>query len=73
MGYFAHEGLYVIYDVNKKVLVKKRDVTFFENVLGHSSMAGYGLAPEYDILGEPIITTDYTPELIEADNVDGIE
>jgi len=78
IGYFAHEGLYVIYDVNKRVLVKKRDVTFFENVLRHPSMAGYGLAPGYDILRELIIITDDTPELIDADivtagNVDGVE
>ena len=77
MWYFAHEGLYTIYDINKRVLVKKRDVTFFENVLGYPLMAGYGLAPGCDILGEPIIITDNTSELIDADiamagNVDGI-
>jgi len=71
MGYYAHEGLYAIYDVNKRVVVKKRDVTFFENVIGHPSMDGFGLAPGYDILEEPILETEHIPQILgEEDNCD---
>jgi len=67
MGYYAHEGLYAIYDVNKRVVVKKRDVTFFKNIIGHLSMDGFSLAPGYNILGEPIDNCDTTDELLIGD------
>jgi len=70
MGYFAHEGLYAMYDVNKRVLVKKRDVTFFENVLGPPFMEGYGLAPGFDILGEPMGAVEVMPELVQLEDLD---
>jgi len=52
MGYYASEGLYAVYNVNKRVLVKKRDVTFFKNVMGHPTIEGYGLALGHNILGK---------------------
>ena len=73
MGYFAHEGLYAVYDVNKRVMIKKRDVTFFENVIGHPSMDGFGLPPGYNILGEPIVRVEQIPQILEdEDNWDDI-
>jgi len=45
MGYLPHDGIYAVYNVNKRTIVKKRDVTFFEHILGHPSMKGWGLAP----------------------------
>jgi len=74
MGYYVHEGLYAIYDINKRVIIKKRDVTFFENVMGHPSMDGFGLAPGYDILGEPIVEVEQIPQILEEeDNWDNVK
>jgi len=64
MGYYASESLYAIYDVNKRVLVKKRDVTLFENVMGHPTIEGYGLAPGYNILREKVEWEDEIPEIM---------
>jgi len=73
MGYFVHEGLYAVYDVNKRMMIKKRDVTFFENVIGHSSIDRFGLPPEYNILGEPIVRVEQIPQILEdEDNWDDI-
>ncbi|KAF8437036.1 hypothetical protein BGX38DRAFT_1274170 [Terfezia claveryi] len=46
-------------------MVKKRDVTFFENVMGHPTMEGFGLAPGYNIIGEHTTEIEDTPELME--------
>src|SRR5258705_4299224 len=54
LGYYSTESLFAVYDVNKRVILKKRDGIFVEGVLRHPSMAAWGLAPGYDILGLPI-------------------
>jgi len=37
-GYYSTARLYLIFDINKRVLMKKRDVTFHENILGHPTI-----------------------------------
>jgi len=70
-NYFNSEGLYLIFDVNKRTLIKKRDITFYENILGHPSMASYGLAPGFDILGAPVEDQDEIPEVVDKGDADG--
>ena len=53
MVYYSTERLFAVFDVSKHVMLKKRDVIFFEHVLGHPTMAQYGLAPSYYIVGRP--------------------
>ena len=57
MGYYATARLFAVFDVTRRVLMKKRDVVFFEHVLGHPTMLQYGLAPGYDIVGQPMPAT----------------
>lgn len=75
MGYYAHEGLYAIYDVNKRVIIKKRDVTFYEHLLGHPSIPEeLGVSPGWNILGEEMPIVDIEePELLMEDDVEGGE
>ena len=54
MGYYSTERLFAVFDVSKHVMLKKRDVIFLEHVLGHPTIAQYGLAPGYDIVGRPM-------------------
>lgn len=58
MGYYATERLFAVFDVTHRVMLKKRDVIFFEHVLGHPSMKRYGLAPGHDILGNTLSVAD---------------
>ena len=53
IGYYATERLFAVFDVTRRVILKKRDVIFFEHVLGHPTMLQYGLPPDSDIVGLP--------------------
>jgi len=69
-NYFNSEGLYLIFDVNKHTLIKKRDVTFYENILGHPSMASYSLAPRFNIVGAPVEEEDEISEVVDEGDID---
>ena len=58
MGYYSTERLFAIYDLDKRVIIKKRDVTFCEHVLGHPSLVAWGLAAGTNILGLPVDDSD---------------
>lgn len=73
MGYYDSEGLYAMYDVNKRILVKKRDVLFFEGVFGHPTMEEEGLSPGWNILGVEIGEVEEIPEVVESDDEDRTE
>jgi len=65
-GYYSTAGLYLIFDVNRRVLMKKRDVTFHENILGHPTMDQWGISPGYNILGASVELVDDVPDLVES-------
>lgn len=73
LGYFATESLYLIYDVNKRVLLKKRDVTFFEGLLGHPTMDHAGLSPGFDILGNAASPIVEVPAVVDVEDDEGSE
>ena len=54
MGYYSTQRLFAVFDVTKRVMLKKRDIIFVEHVLGHPTMQQYGLAPGFDIVGLPL-------------------
>ena len=54
MGYYATKNLFAMFYVNKRVMLKKRDMVFFEYNLGHPTMTQYGLASECNLLVFPI-------------------
>ena len=54
MGYYPTERLYAVYDVTSRQILKKRDVIFYEHILGHPSLSQWGLAPGTDVLGATI-------------------
>jgi len=73
MGYLSHEGMYAVYNVNKRIIVKKQDIIFFEHILGHPSIEGWGLAPSWNIVGERVEIVDLeVPDLVK-DEGDGEE
>lgn len=39
LGYYATEHLFAVYDIARRIIVKKRDVVFCEHVLGHPSLS----------------------------------
>ena len=67
MGYYATERLFAVFDVTRRIMLKKRDVIFFEHVLGHPSMKRYGLAPGHDILGNTLSVSDDVPDADASD------
>ena len=58
MGYYPTERLYAVYDVTSRQILKKRDVIFYEHILGHPSLSQWGLAPDVDVLGATIPLDD---------------
>ena len=54
LGYYATDRLFAVYDVARRIILKKRDIIVFENVLGHPSMVAWGLAAGTNILGLPM-------------------
>lgn len=74
MGYFASKGLHAIYDVNKRMRVKKKDVTFFKGLLSHSTMEGHELSPGLNILGQQFTAEEiHVPGLVGNNSPDGGE
>jgi len=65
-GYYSTAGLYLIYDINKQVMMKKRDVTFHENILGHPAIDQWGILPEYNILEVSVELVDDVPDLVKS-------
>lgn len=65
MGYFVHKGFYLVFDINKKIFIKKQDITFFKHVYGHLSLSNYEVSQGCIILEEKfnIVFFD-TPEFI---------
>ena len=70
-GYYSTAGLYLIYDVNKRVLMKKRDVTCYENILGHPTIDQWGISPGYNILGASVELVDDVSDLVESGDEEG--
>jgi len=58
MRYFATHHLFAIWDPVGMKMLKKRDVTFWEHVLGHPTMAQFGMTPGHNILAEIMQITD---------------
>lgn len=61
LGYYETESLYAVYDVHHRAIMKKRDVVFYEHIMGHPAISNLGLALGYNILGElcsidPVLT-----------------
>lgn len=54
MGYYSTQRLFAVFDVTKRVMLKKRDIVFVEHVLAHPTMQQYGLAPGFDNVGLPL-------------------
>lgn len=63
LGYYETESLYAVYDVNRRTIMKKRDVVFYEHILGHPLLANLGLAIGFNILGAPVSDETSPPEL----------
>ena len=59
LGYYETESLYAVYDVNRRTILKKRDVVFYEHILGHPSLANLGLTIGFNILGVPVSSSDH--------------
>ena len=69
-GYYDMDNVFAVFDVNAKKLLKRRDVVFHEDVLGHPSLTQFGLQPGFDILGN---TIEDTPLDIMEQGEDGEE
>ena len=52
--YYDTDNVFAVCNVNTKKLLKRRDVVFHEDVLGHPSLQQYSLQPGFDILGNTI-------------------
>jgi len=53
-GYYDVDNIFAVFDVNAKKVLKRRDVVFHEEVLGHPLLRQYRLKPGYNILGNSI-------------------
>ena len=65
LGYYATERLFAVYDIARRVIIKKRDVVFCEHVLGHPSLASWGIPSGTNILGVPV---SLSPTLSPSDS-----
>jgi len=52
VGFYDTENLYQLWDIEKRELVKKRDVIFHEHILGHPILAREKLQLGWEITGE---------------------
>jgi len=68
IAYYAYEELYTIYDVNKGVVVKKREIIFFENIMRYPFIDGFDLALRYNILVEPILEIEHILQILGKEN-----
>jgi len=67
MSYYATHQRFAIWDSIGMKMLKKRDVTFWEHILGHPIMSQFGMTPGHNILGEEMVLTDGEPlELVSA-------
>jgi len=51
--------------------MKKRDVTFFEHILGHPMLESFGLSPGWNILGEKVQIAQDTDKVYQEDELEG--
>ena len=54
VGFYDTENLYQLWDIEKKELIKRRDVIFHEHILGHASLERDQLRQGYEISGEKV-------------------
>ena len=67
-GYYDTDNVFAVFDVNAKKLIKRRDIVFHEDVLGHPFLRQYGLQPGFDILWNTIMASEDPLDIVDYDD-----
>ena len=70
VGFYDTKNLYQLWNMEKKQLIKIRDVVFHEHVLGHPTLARDTLSPGWEITGNVTLSDDTEFDSLDSDDLE---